>query len=109
MKDENEFLNRSYNNMNIIVRSGSCAVVIKIVGKKFYIANIGDSSGILDLNNRNQYILMTEDHKPCNKKEKNRIVQSGGQVYQIQTAINGSQNDILNFKILLGSYLAGRL
>ena len=115
LKAENEFLNNyaldPNNNMNIIDRSGSCAVVIIIVDKKIYIANVGDSRGVLSLNNGNQYIVITEDHKPSNEKEKNRIVQSGGQVYQTQTTINGAQNDILNGQILLGPYrvLPGRL
>ena len=115
LKAEKEFLNNyaldPSNNMNIIDRSGSCAVVIIIVDTKIYIANVGDSRGVLSLNNGNQYIVVTEDHKPSNEKEKNRIIQSGGQVYQTQTPISGAENDVLNGQILLGPYrvLPGRL
>ena len=115
LKAENEFLNNyaldPSNNMNIIDRSGSCAVVIIIVDTKIYIANVGDSRGVLSLNNGNQYVVITEDHKPSNEKEKNRIIQSGGQVYQTQTPISGAENDVLNGQILLGPYrvLPGRL
>jgi protein phosphatase 2C family protein 2/3 len=115
LKAENEFLNNyaldPSNNMNILDRSGSCAVIIVIVDTKIYIANVGDSRGVLSLNNGNQYIVVTEDHKPSNEKEKNRIIQSGGQVYQTQTPITGAENDVLNGQILLGPYrvLPGRL
>ena len=115
LKAENEFLNNyaldKNNNMNIIDRSGSCAVVIIIVDTKIYIANVGDSRALLSLNNGNQYIVVTEDHKPNNEREKNRIIQNGGQVYQTQTPINGAENDVLNGQILLGPYrvLPGRL
>jgi serine/threonine protein phosphatase PrpC len=115
LKAENEFLNNyaldKNNNMNIIDRSGSCAIVIIIADTKIYIANVGDSRGVLSLNNGKEYIVVTEDHKPNNEKEKNRIIKSGGQVYQTQTPINGAENDILNGQILLGPYrvLPGRL
>ena len=115
LKAENEFLNNyaldPNNNMNIIDRSGSCAVVIIIVDTKIYIANVGDSRVVLSLNDGNQSLVVTEDHKPNNEKEKNRIIQSGGQVYQTQTPITGAENDVLNGQILLGPYrvLPGRL
>ena len=115
LKAENEFLNNfaldPSNNLNIMDRSGSCAVIIVIVDTKIYIANVGDSRGVLSLNNGNQYIVVTEDHKPSNEKEKNRIIQSGGQVYQTQTPITGAENDVLNGQILLCPYrvLPGRL
>ena len=115
LKAENEFLNKfaldPNNNMNIIDRSGSCAIVVIIVDTKIYIANVGDSRGILSLNKGNKYIVITEDHKPDHEKEKNRIIKSGGQVYQTQTPINGAENEALNGQILLGPYrvLPGRL
>jgi len=97
--------------MNIIDRSGSCAVVIIIVDKKIYIANVGDSRAVLSLKYGKEYRVVTEDHKPSNEKEKNRIIQNGGQVYQTQTPINTTEDDILNGHILLGPYrvLPGRL
>ena len=115
MKAENEFLNNyaldKNNNMNIIDRSGSCAVVIIIVDNKIYVANVGDSRAVLSLNYGNEYLIVTEDHKPNNEKEKARIIEKGGQVYQTQTPITGAENDALNGQILLGPYrvLPGRL
>ena len=115
LKAENEFLNNyaidKEDNMNILDHSGSCAVVILIVDKKIYIANVGDSRAILSVNHGGEYIIVTEDHKPSNDKEKIRIIKNGGQVYQTQTPINGEEGDILNGQILLGPYrvLPGRL
>ena len=115
LKAENEFLNNyaldKNNNMNIIDRSGSCAVVIIIVDNKIYIANVGDSRAVLSLNCGNEYLIVTEDHKPSNEKEKARIIEKGGQVYQTQTPITGAENEALNGQILLGPYrvLPGRL
>ena len=115
LKAENEFLNNyaldKNNNMNIIDRSGSCAVVIIIVDNKIYIANVGDSRAVLSLNYGNEYLIVTEDHKPSNEKEKARIIEKGGQVYQTQTPITGAENEALNGQILLGPYrvLPGRL
>ena len=115
LKAESDFLNNyaldKNNNMNIIDRSGSCAVVIIIVDKKIYIANVGDSRAVLSLKYGKEYRVVTEDHKPSNEKEKNRIIQNGGQVYQTQTPINTTEDDILNGHILLGPYrvLPGRL
>jgi len=115
LKAENEFLNNhsldKNNNMNIIDRSGSCAIIVIIIENKMYVANVGDSRGLLSKNNGSEYIIITEDHKPCNEKEQKRIMENGGEVYQTQTPINGVDNDSLNNQILLGPYrvLPGRL
>ena len=113
-KAEKEFLENiaiDKNKENILDKSGSCAVIILIVDNKIYIANVGDSRGLLSLNNGKEYIVITEDHKPNNEKEKNRIIKNGGQVYQSQTVINDNENEFLNGQILLGPYrvLPGRL
>ena len=88
--------------MNIIDRSGSCAVVIIIVDNKIYIANVGDSRAILSLNYGNEYLIDTEDHKPSNEKENARIIEKGGQVYQTQKPITGVENEAFNEQTLLG-------
>ena len=115
LKAENEFLNNhsldKNNNMNIIDRSGSCAIIVIIIENKIYVANVGDSRGLLSKNNGNEYIIITEDHKPSNENEQKRITENGGEVYQTQTPINGVDNDTLSNQILLGPYrvLPGRL
>ena len=107
----NEFALDQTDKNNILDRSGSCAVTILFVDDMIYVANVGDSRAIFSENNGNNYIEVTEDHKPNNPKEKIRIVKNGGHVYQSQTVINGAEKENLNGQILLGPYrvLPGRL
>ena len=77
LKAEKEFLNNyaldKNNSMNIIDRSGSCAIIVIIVDNKIYVANVGDSRGLLSKKNGQEYIVITEDHKPNNEKEKKEL------------------------------------
>ena len=79
---------------NILDRSGSCAVVILFVDSKIYVANVGDSRALFSENLGKNFVEITEDHKPNNPKEKDRIIKNGGQVYQSQTVINGIEKVI---------------
>ena len=96
---------------NILDRSGSCAVVILFVDNKIYVANVGDSRALLSENLGKNFVEITEDHKPNNSREKDRIIKNGGQVYQSQTVINGVETESLNGQILFGPFrvLPGRL
>ena len=107
---ENFALDKNDDN-NILDRSGSCAVIILFVDTKIYVANVGDSRAIFSENYGQKYVAITEDHKPNNIKEKNRIIKNGGHVYQSQTVINGTEKENLNGHILFGPYrvLPGRL
>lgn len=67
-------------------RSGSTAVCVFISPKKFYFVNCGDSRGFLCRDS--QVHFSTEDHKPGNPLEKERILNAGGSV-MIQR-VNGS-------------------
>ena len=107
---ERDFLNNyamSKSNDSVIDRSGSCAVILLIIDSKIYIANCGDSRCIMSLNNELREI--TIDHKPNFPKEKKRIYDNGGQVYQSQTPINNNVNN--NNQYLIGPYrvFPGRL
>ena len=95
LKAENEFLNTiaiDKNTGNILDRSGSCAILTIIVDNIIYVANVGDSRGIMSISGGKEYKIITTDHKPSNENEQKRIIQSGGEVYQTQTPINSISN-----------------
>lgn len=87
-KAENEFLKRCLDSKgNLIDKSGSCAVIALVVEDKCYLGNVGDSRAILSSGGGKRAIDLTEDHKPSEPKEKERILGAGGKIYrtQIQT------------------------
>ena len=47
-----------------------------------YVANTGDSRAIMCLNGGKNFLELTNDHKPEDPIEKNRIEMNGGKVYQ---------------------------
>ena len=65
----------------VIDRSGSCAIVILIVGDICYSANVGDSRAIISENGGKIVNPLSRDHKPSDINEYNRIIKNGGQVY----------------------------
>jgi len=77
----------------VIDRSGSCAIVILIVGEMCFSANVGDSRAVISVNNGQVVMPLSRDHKPSDVNEYNRIIKSGGQVYQTTTSqtIEGDQ------------------
>lgn len=64
--------------MKIVERSGSCAIVVLIVGEVCYIANVGDSRAVLSSNGGSSVVALSKDHKPSDVDEYNRIVKAGG-------------------------------
>ena len=60
--------------------SGSCGIIVCIQNNKCIIGNVGDSRAVIIKNNKIFYF--TEDHKPSNIKEKERIKKEGGYTYQ---------------------------
>ena len=64
--------------MQIIERSGSCAIVVLIVGEICYVANVGDSRAVLSMGGGKQVIALSRDHKPSCTDEHARIVNAGG-------------------------------
>ena len=90
-KAEKDFLSNyalSKDELTIIDKSGSCALIMLIIKNILYIANVGDSRGIASINNGQKYISITEDHRPNSKKEEKRIINNGGFIYQSQTLFN---------------------
>ena len=112
-KAEKEFINKySLNDKKeIIDKSGSCAVIILIIDKKIYVANVGDSRCLLSTENGKKYIEVTQDHKPNAPNEIKRIKRYGGYIYQSETVINTINNPDINGKILKGPFrvVPGRL
>ena len=112
-KAEKDFINNYALNdkKEIIDRSGSCAVIILIIDKKVYIANVGDSRCLLSMENGKKFIEVTKDHKPNSPNEVKRIKKYGGSIYQSETVISNVSNPNVNGKILIGPYrvLPGRL
>ena len=72
--------------MVVVERSGSCAIVVLIVGDICYVANVGDSRAVLSSNGGDSMVALSRDHKPSDIEEYKRIVKAGGQVYQTTTS-----------------------
>merc|ERR1711991_377591 len=71
------------------VTAGCTAVVALRVGKKLFVANAGDSRGVLS--RAGKAIALSEDHKPQSEVETNRITRVGGFINQAGR-INGNLN-----------------
>jgi protein phosphatase PTC2/3 len=62
----------------VVDRSGSCAIVILIVGETCYSANVGDSRSIISINGGQIVMPLSRDHKPSDIQEYQRIIKAGG-------------------------------
>jgi serine/threonine protein phosphatase PrpC len=62
--------------------SGSCAIVMLVIEKECYIANLGDSRGLMSLNEMSRFYTLTNDHKPEENDEKKRIESNGGKIWK---------------------------
>jgi serine/threonine protein phosphatase PrpC len=62
-------------------KSGSCAIIILIIGDACFCANVGDSRAILSGHNGKKLYPLSRDHKPDDEHERKRIVEAGGQIY----------------------------
>ena len=100
---ESEFLKKlalDQSESSVLDRSGSCAIALLVVGKRCYIANVGDSRAVMSRCNGNVITEITTDHKPNHSQEKKRIEMNGGKVYQSKTPI---PNLNIN-QLLIGPY-----
>ena len=82
------FLENATKNGELVDNSGSCGLLLLIIDNKIYIANVGDSRCIISMKNGLIRKDVTRDHKPNYPYEKERIVTSGGRIYQTQTPLN---------------------
>ena len=53
-----------------------------ILDDSYYVANVGDSRAVTSRMNGKIVEPLTNDHKPSNKSEAERISKAGGSVYQ---------------------------
>lgn len=95
-----------------IDRSGSCAIVVMIVGEFCYVANVGDSRAVLSANSGSRCIDLSRDHKPIDDHEFDRITRGGGKVYQThiqnQKEGGGSQTIIGPHRVFPGRLSVSR-
>ena len=57
-------------------------IQFSIKGDVCYVANLGDSRAVLSADRGRKIIPLSEDHKPSEEFEKNRILAAGGKIYQ---------------------------
>lgn len=62
--------------------AGSCACTLIICNDVLFTINVGDSRCVLSVNNGNECVDVTSDHKPEVKSEYERILKAGGKVYR---------------------------
>jgi len=65
-----------------IKKSGSCALILITNDDNIYIANLGDSRGIICSNN-NLINILSIDHKPRNEYESQRVYKFGGKIEKV--------------------------
>jgi len=94
-------------------RSGSCGIVVLIVGKECYVANVGDSRAIMSADKGKKLFLLSRDHRPNEEYEVQRIVKNGGGIYQTQSIQNvqvvGEQKTQQHFILGPHRVIPGRL
>ena len=67
---------------DFVERSGTCAIIVLIVGDICYVANVGDSRAIMSADGGEKILLLSKDHKPEDEDETRRVETHGGQIYQ---------------------------
>ena len=77
-------------NREIYEGSGSCVVSALIIDKFLFVINCGDSRAVIGSKNENTKfaLQMSNDHKPNDPKEWDRINKSGGEITNSKDGIN---------------------
>ena len=100
--DEDYLKNHAFINSKLEDNSGSCGLILLLVNHTIYIANVGDSRCVASFKNGVIRKDITLDHKPNTPYEKERILKSGGKIYQTQTPIDDDES--FKDKILVGPH-----
>ena len=85
LEAERRFIENADKQTPMHERSGSCGIVVLIVGKECYVANVGDSRAIMSADKGKKLFLLSRDHRPNEDYEVQRIVKNGGGIYQTQS------------------------
>lgn len=89
-------------------KSGSCGVVVLIVGDVCYVANVGDSRAVMSGDKGTKIYPLSRDHKPSDEKEYERIVNSGGKVYQSAAQVQSDQKVLGPYRVFPGRLSVSR-
>ena len=76
-----EFAHGQVEEVGEIDRSGSCAIVVLIIDDMCYVANTGDSRAVMSGNGGRKVYDLSEDHKPTEENEMDRILNNNGRIY----------------------------
>ena len=79
---EKDFTNFAYQNLKLVDRSGSSAIIALFINKTCYVINLGDSRALYSSDSGTQLYQITRDHKPEDEVEKQRIEKNGGKIYR---------------------------
>lgn len=66
---------------DFVDNSGSCAIVMMIIGEICYVANVGDSRALISKDGGKVVEYLSRDHKPTDEDEQIRICSNGGKIY----------------------------
>lgn len=91
--DTNEFSSKSYLALEEVeIQSGCTAIVALLKHNELFIANAGDSRAVLCRDGN--AIALSNDHKPTNLEERERIINAGGFINEIGGVcrVNGNLN-----------------
>ena len=98
--------------MGDIDRSGSCAIIALIIDDMCYIGNTGDSRACLSADGGRTVVGLSNDHKPTDEIEVDRILGNNGRIYQNASVVSvQQQNGNVQSQIVLGPHrvFPGRL
>ncbi len=73
---------QSFDQTHKLERAGSCALSALFVNDDCYIANVGDSRAILSSNEGRLVTALSQDHRPNDPQEYQRVFEAGGSVYR---------------------------
>lgn len=97
---------------DFIERSGTCAIIVLIVGDICYVANVGDSRAIMSVDGGEKILLLSKDHKPEDDGETKRVEENGGQIYQNKSYVpDPSPENASGVQMIIGPHrvFPGRL